>query len=85
MAPFKAHINLALLVCDTPIDTVQKSHGNYLQIFTTLLQRSIPEDLSTPKDEVIELHNFDVMNGEYPKEEDVYDGIMLTGSGESRS
>ena len=73
-------IRIALLTCDTPIDAVREVHGDYLTIFTSLLTRSLP--LGVDKRTFV-LDNYDVVDKmEYPSEDDRYDALLITGSGD---
>jgi hypothetical protein len=70
-------IRLALLICDTPIPAVLKTHGDYLAIFTRLFKESLPD----PQVEFT-MDGFDVVNKqEYPSLDAAYDGVVITGSG----
>lgn len=73
-------IRIALLICDTPLDSVVKSYGEYHAIFTALLTRSLPEGV--PADRFV-LDPYDVEHKmRYPADPDLkeYDAMMLTGS-----
>lgn len=73
-------IRIALLICDTPLDSVVKSYGEYHSIFSALLTRSLPEGVS--KDSFV-LDPYDVEHKmQYPTDLGEYDAIMLTGSSE---
>jgi hypothetical protein len=72
---------LALLVCDTPIPEVKKDHGEYPTIFGRLFRTSLPDGIAD-----FAMDPYDVrIAKEYPKADilDTYDGIVITGSGES--
>ena len=70
-------IRLALLLCDTPIPAVRSVHGDYHNIFHTLLNGSLPTGATS-----FILDPFDVVHKqEYPPIDVDYDGIILTGSG----
>ena len=72
-----APIRLAVLLCDTPIPAVLKEDGDYHKIFGTWLRSVSPSVDFT-------LEAFDVVSKmEYPSEDANYDGILLTGSGQS--
>lgn len=72
-----APIRLAVLLCDTPVPQVLKEDGDYHTIFDAWLR-----GVSPPVD--FTLDAFDVVNKmEYPPEDAKYDGILLTGSGQS--
>lgn len=84
------HIRLALLICDTPNPLVLAAHGDYLAIFRDLLARSLALTPYAAAGVTFELDGFDVRNGEFPPEEmltegkeGAYEGILITGSGES--
>jgi len=72
-----APIHLAVLLCDTPAPPVLKEDGDYHKIFDTWLRSVLPSVDFT-------LDAFDVVNRmEYPPDAGKYDGILLTGSGQS--
>jgi len=72
-----APIRLAVLLCDTPAPPVLKEDGDYHKIFDVWLRGVSPSVDFT-------LDAFDVVNKmEYPPEDAKYDGILLTGSGQS--
>jgi len=73
-----APIHLAVLLCDTPAPAVLKENGDYHQIFDTWLRGvSFSVDFT--------LDAFDVVSKmEYPPDDARYDGIFLTGSGQSK-
>jgi len=80
-------LRLALLICDIPIPTVREQFGTYLDIFTSYLHNSLS---ATDRAGSIEftLEGHDVVNGLYPKPEDLtgdnaFDGILITGSASS--
>ncbi|CAE6468577.1 unnamed protein product [Rhizoctonia solani] len=83
------HLNLALLICDTPLPAVKTAHGTYLDIFRTHLQKSLQSVLESkgqPTDSVqFTLHGYDVVHQVYPDEAklETYDGVVLTGSASS--
>ncbi|TRM66505.1 class I glutamine amidotransferase-like protein [Schizophyllum amplum] len=72
---------LALLKCATPIPSVQRENGDYLQMFRELLRNALPRpDLD------FQLDGFDVVhNMEYPLADtmDVYSGVLISGSAAS--
>lgn len=79
MAP--TPIRIALLSCDTPIDPVRQLHGDYLDIFSSLLTRSLPPGVDK---DIFVLDNYDVVHKmEYPAENDAYDALLITGSPKS--
>ncbi|KAL0064544.1 hypothetical protein AAF712_008489 [Marasmius tenuissimus] len=70
-------VKIALFLCDTPIPVVLAAHGDYTNIFRTLLESTLP-----PNFELV-LDPYDVVNKmEYPDDDKLkeYDAIMLTGS-----
>jgi hypothetical protein len=72
---------LALLVCDIPIPAVVEDHGEYPVIFNRLFRTSLPGGLVD-----FALDSYDVRYAmEYPMGSvlDTYNGIIVTGSGES--
>lgn len=70
-------MRLAVLLCDTPAPPVLEEDGDYHRIFDTWLRGVSPSVDFT-------LEAFDVVNRmEYPPDEAKYDGILLTGSGQS--
>jgi len=72
-----APIHLAVLLCDTPAPPVLKDDGDYHKIFDTWLRSVSPSVDFT-------LDAFDVVSRmEYPPDAGKYDGILLTGSGQS--
>lgn len=72
-----APIRLAVLLCDTPAPPVLKEDGDYHKIFEVWLRGASPSTDFT-------LDAFDVVNKmEYPPEDAEYDGVLLTGSGQS--
>jgi hypothetical protein len=80
-------VKLALLLCDTPIPTVQKTHGTYVDIFRTQLQASLPAGANVE----FTLEGYDVVVAqEYPDLGDNeegdggYAGVLISGSGERR-
>ncbi|CAE6489221.1 unnamed protein product [Rhizoctonia solani] len=83
------HLNLALLICDTPIPTVQAAHGTYLDIFRTHLQKSLESTLESQAQAIdsvqFTLDGYDVVKQDYPDDAklETYDGIVLTGSASS--
>ena len=69
-------LQLALLVCDTPVPAVVKLHGNYPEIYDTWLKASNVAGVR------YKLTPFDVVNHPetYPDPEE-FDATILTGSG----
>ena len=81
-APFR----IAVLLCDTPVPTIVAAQGNYEVIFRTLFQKSLESlKASTPDSDIdFVVDAYDIRNKmEYPKDIDLYDGVLLTGSGMS--
>lgn len=82
------HLNLALLICDTPVPAVVAAHGTYLEIFRTHLQKSLQSLLQAkhqdPNSVQFTLDGYDVVKEAYPSDDKLarYDGIVITGSGE---
>ncbi|KAG9093679.1 hypothetical protein FRC07_011431, partial [Ceratobasidium sp. 392] len=83
------HLNLALLICDTPLPEVIAAHGTYLEIFRTHLDKSLQYVLQTarhsPGSVQFTLDGYDVVKGAYPDDTKLseYDGILITGSAAS--
>jgi hypothetical protein len=86
----KRTIRLALLLCDTPIDTVRASHGTYTDVFQSYLSSSLQtsgfaDDDGEGAKVAMEMKSYDVVEkGEFPGEDELegLDGVVLTGSGE---
>ena len=85
-SPFR----IAVLLCDTPIPPVLATHGDYGAIFRSLFRKSLEsykaaaaahaDPSVSDLDFVVDA--FDVRNKlEYPEDPDVYDAVLLTGSG----
>ena len=71
---------IAILSCDTPIPPVLAEQGDYGNIFRELFRKSLPSD----KDFEFIADAFDVRNKqEYPENIDIYDAVLITGSGGS--
>lgn len=74
---------LLVLLTDTPVPAVRKSHGTYHDVFSSLFQRSLD---AHPLDLELTVKSFDVVNEpwEYPSEQDLSEssGLLITGSGE---
>lgn len=85
--PPKRSLRIALLLADTPNPYVLAEHGTYLDVFRTHLLASLA--YVGRADEVdLEVVGFDIVNkGDWPSEEGFekaeWDGVMITGSGES--
>jgi hypothetical protein len=75
-------LRFALLLCDTPIPAVRSMHGTYIDIFRTMLQRSLERTRPGLKADW-ELDGYDVVEQEYPSENKLlqYDVILISGSG----
>ena len=75
-------LRFALLLCDTPIPAVRSRYGTYLDIFRTMLQRSLERTRSGSNLEW-ELDGYDVIGQEYPSDDLLaqYDAILISGSG----
>ncbi|KAL1745215.1 class I glutamine amidotransferase-like protein [Schizophyllum fasciatum] len=62
-------LRLALLMCDTPMPSVQRDYGDYRQIFDDLLRRAL-DDARAPADTPYTLDAFDVVHAmAYPAED----------------
>ncbi|KAG0170582.1 hypothetical protein DFQ28_001869 [Apophysomyces sp. BC1034] len=76
--PSPTALRLALLVCDTPADSIRCKHGDYPILFANIFNEVCPTGLK------IEWKFFDVCKQEYPSLPDVidgkYDGIVISGS-----
>ena len=73
---------LAILECDTPIDSVRELYGTYGNMFSNLLIPQVTESFPS-SDLALEISEWDVVNArEYPSLEDI-DGILITGSSKS--
>lgn len=71
-------IRLAILECDTPVDTVKERYGSYGDIFERHLQAAAIR-LNCKADSLI-VSKWDVVNGRaYPEPDDI-DAVLLTGS-----
>ncbi|KAG1459492.1 hypothetical protein G6F56_006152 [Rhizopus delemar] len=72
-------LNLALLVCDTPMQEVQDKSGDYPKMFSTVFGLAAKELGLT-----LTWDFFDVIQAQYPSLEDVknkkYDAILMSGS-----
>ena len=79
------HFRIAVLLCDTPAPAILSTLGDYGSIFSTLFRNSLKTlKASTPGSEDVDfvVDSYDVRNKqEYPAEADVYDAVLLTGSG----
>ncbi|OBT90441.1 hypothetical protein VE02_00700 [Pseudogymnoascus sp. 03VT05] len=73
-------LRIAILECDTPPPGVQKTHGTYGGLFTSLL-RDAASSLSPPLPESdLIISAYDVVKEIYPPSLDDFDGILMTGS-----
>lgn len=70
-------IRVAILECDTPIDSVREIYGSYGSIFSTLLQNARKESNLVTSE--LSISSYDVIAGVYP-ERDSYDALLVTGS-----
>lgn len=78
-------VRLAILECDTPLPAVVQKYGMYTSMYKSWLENSL---LFNFKDVAVTswtVEGFNVVDGEYPKPEDMegeraFDGIILTGS-----
>jgi hypothetical protein len=78
--------SIALLVCDTPMDSIKDEHGDYSVMFTGLLRTAAVQLGLAP--DAVALHAYDVVGAmAYPTEEqlDRYDGVLITGSSECQN
>ena len=78
-------LRLALLVCDTPIQTVREKYGTYLDVFKSFLDNSLSSNSEALGTIEWTLEGFDVVQGVYPSPSDLegdnaFDGILITGS-----
>ncbi|KAM5342278.1 hypothetical protein ACJ41O_013244 [Fusarium nematophilum] len=73
-------IHIAMLNADTPVPAVKTKYPTYGAIFHQLLEaaaaRIAPSYTVTSQD-------FDVVQGEYPKDPTVFDALLITGSASS--
>ena len=81
----KPPLRIAILECDTPLDSVREKYGGYGAIFKNLLERGIDAigqpDVITSK-RGLDVTYYDVVTKqEYPKLETI-DAVLLTGSSE---
>lgn len=85
LSPFR----IAVLLCDTPIAPVVAAQGDYGEVFRTLFRKSLEAIQSkspSGSDVSFVVDAFDVRNRlEYPEDVDIYDAVLLTGSGVSFS
>lgn len=75
-------LRLALLLCDTPIESVRSTHGTYLDIFRSLLENSL--ERTRPGAQVDwSLDGYDVVQQDYPTDNKLaqYDAVLISGSG----
>lgn len=86
---YKMHtpLRIAVLECDTPLDSINRQYNGYGGVFRTLLTTSAkalnqPEKLNPETG--LEITAWDIVNDvKYPKLEDV-DAVLLTGSSAER-
>jgi hypothetical protein len=72
--------SLALLICGSFTPNLQEKYGDYTRVFTNFFRSAQPKKID------FTLDSYDVVQKmEYPPEDklDSYDGIVLTGSGNS--
>ncbi|KAJ7740929.1 class I glutamine amidotransferase-like protein [Mycena maculata] len=79
---------IALLVCDTVMDTVKDVHGDYYAMFTRLLHASGEGIADSDIEGKVQVDAYDVQKMVYPKDLTShdgipYDGILITGSKDS--
>jgi hypothetical protein len=75
MSSTRKPIRLALLVCDTLMQSILDAHGAYPEIFDALLRASAPAGVA------YELTPYDVVDAmTYPPLDAPLDGMLLTGS-----
>jgi hypothetical protein len=81
-------LTLLVLLADTPVPTVLKSHGDYHAIFTSLFQRAASTLSQDVEPFVLTVKSYNVVNEpwEYPTEQELGEaaGVLITGSGERR-
>jgi hypothetical protein len=71
---------LALLICGSLTPNLQEEYGDYTAVFSNFFRSALPKKID------FTLDSYDVVQKmEYPQEDklDSYDGIVLTGSGNS--
>ncbi|KAF9223200.1 class I glutamine amidotransferase-like protein [Gyrodon lividus] len=75
-------LRLACLMCDTPMPSIKAVHGDYRQIFETLLTLSltpINASRSNQAQVTFTLDGYDVVTEmAYPPDEEVYDGLLIS-------
>lgn len=85
MSSSSNQFRIAVLLCDTPIAPVLAAQGDYGEIFRTLFRKSLETIQSkspSGSDTNFVVDAFDVRNKlEYPENVDLYDAVLLTGSG----
>ena len=77
--------SIALLVCDTPLDSIVQNYGDYHVLFTNLLHASGKQLGIHDIADKCKLDAYDVVHEmAYPTEAqlDAYDGLLITGSSE---
>ena len=75
-------LRIAVLECDTPLDSIRGRYGGYGRIFKALLEAGAINDprLSVQPNHGLEITKFDVVGTEqYPNLDDI-DAVLLTGS-----
>jgi hypothetical protein len=68
---------IAVLECDTVIDTIKETRGLYGDIFRDLINRGVSS--SEGFEASFEVSSWDVMQGKFPADGD-FDGLLLSGS-----
>lgn len=78
----KLPLRIAILECDTPMESIASRYGAYPRIFSTLLNAAANQ-LAYPglsSKEGLELSAWDIVNGDkYPEFENI-DAVLITGS-----
>lgn len=73
-------LRIAVLECDTPVDSVKAKYGKYGDIFETLLRRSAAALGNLNADTDLIVTKWDVVDGtEYPNLDEI-DAVLLSGS-----
>ncbi|KAG8950407.1 hypothetical protein FRC03_012861 [Tulasnella sp. 419] len=80
-------VQLALLICDTPVPAVLQKYGTYLEVFKVFLNNSLTH-LGLADDVNFTLDGYDVTKEEFPPSELLekgsgYQGILISGSSAS--
>ena len=71
--------SLALLICGSLTPSLHEQYGDYAEVFRNFFESALPRKTE------FTLDPYDVQKFEYPPEDKLnsYDGIVLTGSGNS--